>query len=97
MSKSLRGIISQKLLPRAGAAGRIGCVEIMIGNPTVNKLVEEGRSGQLYQAIAEGEFWGMQTMNQCLLNYCKAGLVDEEEALANAGNLTELKQMLRRP
>lgn len=97
LSKSLKGIISQKLIPRADTQGRIAAVEIMFGNPTVSKLVEEGRSGQLYQAVAEGGFWGMGTMNQCLVKYLKAGTITEEEALANAGNLTELKQMIRRP
>lgn len=97
MAKSLRGIVSQRLLPRRGAPGRIASVEILIGNPTISKLIEEGRSGSIYPAISEGSFWGMQTMNQCLEKYYKAGLIDEEEAMANAGNLTELKQMIRRP
>ena len=96
LSIALQGIISQKLIPRADAAARIAAVEIMIANPTISKLIEEGRSGQLYQAIAEGEFWQMQTMNQCLAKYCKSGIISEEEALANAGNVTELKQMMRR-
>lgn len=97
MSISLKGIVSQKLLPKADGVGRIAAVEIMIANPTTSKLVEEGRSAQIYQAISEGGFWGMQTMNQCLCNYYKEGLITEEEAHANAGNLTELKQMMRRP
>lgn len=95
MANSLRGIVSQKLLPRADGAGRIAAVEIMIATPTVSKLIEEGRSGQLHSAISEGGFWGMQTMNQCLVRYFKAGLVTEEEAVLNAGNITELKQMIR--
>jgi len=69
----------------------------MIATPTISKLIEEGRASQLYGAIAEGNFWGMQTMNQCLLKYFRAGLIAEEEAVANAGNVTELKQMMRRP
>ncbi|MDO8586953.1 MAG: type IV pilus twitching motility protein PilT [Armatimonadota bacterium] len=97
MATSLKGIISQTLLPRADGSGRIAAIEIMIANPTISKLIEEGRSGQLYGAISEGSFWGMQTMNQCLVNYFKQGLITEEEAHANAGNLTELKQLLRRP
>ncbi len=94
---SLRGVVSQKLVPRTDGTGRVGAVEVMIATPTVSKLVEEGRSSQLYAAIAEGNFWGMQTMNQCLLKYFRAGLISEEEALANAGNITEMKQMVRRP
>ncbi|OFX16647.1 MAG: type IV pili twitching motility protein PilT [Armatimonadetes bacterium RBG_16_58_9] len=96
MSVSLQGIVSQKLIPRSDKPGRIAAVEMMIANPTISKLIEEGRSGQLYQAIAEGEFWGMQTMNQCLARYAKEKIITEDEALANAGNVTELKQMLRR-
>ncbi len=68
-----------------------------MANPTVSKLLEDGRSSQMHQAIAEGGFWGMQTMNQCLDRYFKAGVIAEAEAVANAGNVTELKQMIRRP
>lgn len=96
MANCLRGIVSQKLLPRADGIGRIAAVEVMVATPTISKLVEEGRASQLYAAIGEGGFWGMQTMNQCLVRYFKDGLISEEEAFFNAGNLTELKQMLRR-
>ncbi|HEX5323942.1 MAG TPA: type IV pilus twitching motility protein PilT [Capsulimonadaceae bacterium] len=97
LSGSLRGVVSQKLLPRADNTGRVAAIEVMIATPTIAKLIEEGRASQLYPAIAEGNFWGMQTMNQCLLKYFKAGLITEEEAVANAGNVTEMKQMIRRP
>lgn len=97
LSKTLRGTISQRLLRRADTAGRIAAIEVMVGNPTITKLIEEGRSGQIYGAISEGAFWGMQTMNQCITKFFRAGLISEQDALMNAGNLTELKQMLRRP
>ncbi len=97
LSGSLKGVISQKLPPRADGTGRVGAVEVMVVTPTISKLIEEGRASQLYGAIAEGNFWGMQTMNQCLIKYVRAGLISEDEALANAGNVTEMKQMLRRP
>ena len=96
LSVALKGVISQRLLPRANGKGRVAVVEIMIASPTISKLLEEGRSSQIYQQLAEGDFYGMQTMNQCLASYYKSGLISEEEALANAGNYTELKQMLRR-
>jgi twitching motility protein PilT len=97
MSNSLRGIVSQKLVPRADGTGRVAGVEVLINTPTVAKLVEEGRFGMIYQHIAEGDYWGMQTMNQCLLRYYRAGLISEEDALVFAGNSTELRQMMRRP
>jgi twitching motility protein PilT len=97
LSSSLRGIVSQKLVPRSDGQGRVAGVEVMINTPTVAKLVEEGRFGMIYQHISEGEYWGMQTMNQCLLRYYRAGLINEEDALTYAGNSTELRQMMRRP
>ena len=96
LSTSLKGIISQKLVPRSDKDARVAAVEIMVANPTISKLIEEGRPGQIYQAIGEGDFWGMQTMNQCLDQFFKAGIISEDEALANAGNATELRQMMRR-
>ncbi|MCX6346071.1 MAG: type IV pilus twitching motility protein PilT [Armatimonadetes bacterium] len=96
LAVALKGVVSQKLVPKADGAGRVAAVEILIANPTVSKLLEEGRSGQIYTAISEGQFWEMQTMNQCLAKYCMDGIITEDEALAHAGNYTELKQMLRR-
>ena len=97
LAGSLKGVVSQKLLPRSDGTGRVAGIEIMVVTPTISKLIEEGRASQLYGAIAEGNFWGMQTMNQCLLKFFRAGLIAEEEAIANAGNVTEMKQMVRRP
>lgn len=96
LSTSLLGVASQKLVPRADGTGRVPAVEVMINTPTVAKLIEEGRASQIYSAINEGGYWGMQTMNQSLVKYWRAGVISEEDALTYAGNLTELKQMLRR-
>jgi twitching motility protein PilT len=97
MAGSLRGIVSQKLIPKVDGSGRVAAVEIMVAQPTVSKLIEEGRTGQLYSAISEGGYFGMQTMNQCLVSFFKQGFITEQEAMLSAGNVTELKQLIRRP
>jgi twitching motility protein PilT len=96
LSGSLLGIVSQKLVPRSDGTGRVVAVEVMINTPTVAKLIEEGRTSQIYSAMNEGGYWGMQTMNQSLIKYWRAGVVSEEDSMAYAGNNTELRQMLRR-
>lgn len=96
LSGSLRAIIAQKLIPRADGNGRVVANEILICTPTVSKAIEDGHFSDLYHMINEGGFWGMQTMNQSLLNYYKAGIITEEVALMNAGLASELKQMMRR-
>ena len=85
------------LIPRSDGSGRVAAVEVLINTPTIAKLVEEGRFGMIYPHVSEGDYWGMQTVNQCLVRYYRAGLISEEDALLFAGNSTELRQMMRRP
>ncbi len=96
MGNSLRAIIAQKLIPRDDGEGRVAALEILICTPTVSKAIEDGHFSDLYHLMNEGSFWGMQTMNQSLLRYVKAGVINEATALRNAGVASELKQMLRR-
>ena len=96
MANSLRAIIAQKLVPRADGKGRVAATEILVCTPTVQKMIEDGHFHDLYNAMNEGEFWGMQTMNQSLLRYVKAGVITEESAMQYAGVASELKQLLRR-
>lgn len=98
LSVSLRGVLSQKLLPRADGKGRVAAIEVMDVTPTIQKMLEDGKSDDIYSAIRQGgmeAYWGMQTMNQCLMRYFKAGIISEQDALSNSGQFTELKQLIR--
>ena len=97
LAKTLRGIISQKLVPTVDGKGRVCACEILNVSPTVAQYIEEGRSGMIYTAIKEGASqWKMQTMNMALDGYFKAGKITEEQAMEFAGIRSELRQMLRR-
>lgn len=96
LANSLKAVVSQKLVPRADGEGRVVVAEILICTPTVTKAIEDGHFGDIYHLMNEGGFWGMQTMNQGLARYVKAGIIAEEVALSYAGIVSELKQMLRR-
>jgi len=95
LGNALKAIVAQKLVPRSDG-GRIVCNEILICTPTVTKAIEDGNFGDIYNMMNEGAFWGMQTMNQCLARYVKAGIIAEDVALNYAGVVSELKQLLRR-
>jgi Tfp pilus assembly pilus retraction ATPase PilT len=45
--------------------------------------------------MEQGGFWGMKTMNQCLVKFVKDGVITPEEAEGHSSNLSELKQLLR--
>jgi twitching motility protein PilT len=96
LANSMRAIVAQKLVPRADGEGRVPANEILICTPTVSKAIEDGSFSDLYHLMNEGQFWGMQTMNQSLVKYVKAGIITEQAAMNYAGVPSELKQMLRR-
>jgi twitching motility protein PilT len=96
LSTTLRSVISQVLVPRIDETGRLAALEIMVVTPTIAKMIEDGATGEVYGAIDDGGFWGMQTMNQALVKHYQAARIGEEECTHYAGNSTEMRQMLRR-
>jgi len=96
LSNTLLGVIAQRLLKHALEVGRIPAVEIMTASPTVKKLIEEGRTGELYSTIKEGSHYGMITLNQSLASLYLKGLVALEEAEAASPNKAELRQLIKK-
>jgi twitching motility protein PilT len=85
MAGVLRGVISQRLLPRLGG-GRIPAVEVMVNNARIAELIRERRTEEISEAIAEGEFFHMQTFAEALIDLVLDGLVDRETAAGAATN-----------
>jgi len=81
----LRGVISQRLLPRRGG-GRIPAVEVMVSNARIADLIRERRTEDIPEAIEEGEFYQMQTFSKALLGLVLSGMVDRETAAGAASN-----------
>jgi twitching motility protein PilT len=84
MAGVLKGVVSQRLLPRAGG-GRVAAVEIMITNARIADLIRENKPEEITDAIAEGEFFSMQTFQKALIDKVLDGTVDREVA-ANASS-----------
>src|SRR6188472_4367616 len=81
----LRGVISQRLLPRAGG-GRVAALEVMVNNSRIQELIRENKPEFVPEAIAEGAFFQMQTMTAALIDLVVNGTVDHEIAAAAAPN-----------
>ena len=95
----LRGVISQRLLPKVGG-GRVAAVEVMVMNSRIADLIREARAEEITDAVAEGEFFQMQTFTQALIEHVLAGNVDREAAANAATNkhdfLVSLEQAEKR-
>jgi twitching motility protein PilT len=81
----LRGVISQRLLPRIDG-GRVAACEVMITNARISDLIRENRVGEIEDAIADGDFFKMQTFTQALIGLVLGEIVDTETAANAAGN-----------
>jgi twitching motility protein PilT len=81
----LRGVVSQRLLPKVDG-GRVAAVEVMVMNARIADLVREGRADEVTDAVAEGEFFQMQTFTQALIDHVLSGKVDREVAANAATN-----------
>jgi twitching motility protein PilT len=95
----LRGVVSQRLLPKVDG-GRVAAVEVMVMNARIADLIREGRADEITDAVAEGEFFQMQTFTQALIEHVLAGRVDREVAANAATNkhdfIVSLEQAIKR-
>ena len=96
MAAVLKGIISQRLVPRADGQGRVPAVEVMVTTETVRACIEDkDKTKMLKDVISSGTAqYGMQTFDQSLYFLLRQGLITEEEALLRATNVGEFKLRL---
>src|SRR5690348_10192355 len=95
VSESLRGVISQQLIPRADGKGRVLALEILTNTPAVANVIREARTYMLPGIIQTGKKQGMQLMDDALAELYKRGLITAEEACARAEQKHEVKQRLK--
>jgi len=96
MASALRGIVAQRLVPRAGGRGRVPAVEVLVVNARVAQRIVESRTHELVDEIVAGDLYGMQTFDQSLAQLYRDGLVTRADALEHAESPGELRFVLDR-
>jgi twitching motility protein PilT len=95
LAATLRGAVSQRLVPRLGGEGRVAVSEVMVVTGRVQDLIlNPQETGRITEVIAEGEYYGMQTFDQALLKHVAAGNIAEETAFEVASSAHDFKLML---
>jgi twitching motility protein PilT len=95
LAGSLRGIVSQRLVERHDTGGRVPAIEVLVANGRVfDKIVNAEETHEIEEIIAEGEFYGMQTFDQSLLDLYERGLIDLREALSASSRPHDLRLMI---
>ncbi len=93
VSESLRGIISQQLVPRQDGAGRALALEILVNTPAVANVIREAKTFMLPGIIQTGKKLGMKLMDDSLTELYHSGLISAEEAVSRAEQKPQMKQI----
>jgi twitching motility protein PilT len=93
ISTSLRGVVSQQLLPTKHKPGRIAALEVLINTSAVSNLIRQGKLDQLETAMQSGGNAGMQTMDSALMELVEKAFVSGRDAYQQANNKSKFERL----
>ncbi|MBQ8458979.1 type IV pilus twitching motility protein PilT [bacterium] len=95
IANTLRGTISQKLVPTQEGGTRVPAAEVLVVTPTVKDFIQKDELEQIYELVKKGSFNNMTTMNMSLYRLFTEGKISQEVAVSYSDNKSELEQMMR--
>ncbi|MEW6067786.1 MAG: type IV pilus twitching motility protein PilT [Nitrospirota bacterium] len=97
LSFVLEAILAQQLIAKKSGKGRVLAIELLVPNPAIRNLIREDKIHQVYSMMQTGQAkFGMQTMNQSLVELYSKGLISYEDAVARSPVIEEIVPMLQR-
>jgi twitching motility protein PilT len=95
IGSTLKGAVSQRLVPTIDGSGRIACCEVLRMTGRVRDMITDpAQTGKLPEVIAEGSFYGMQTFDQHLFEHLKSGRVEMDTAIQFATSPHDFKLLV---
>jgi twitching motility protein PilU len=95
LSLNLKGMISQRLIPKKDRKGRVPAIEILLNTPLISDLIFKGEVHEIKEIMAKSRELGMQTFDQALFELYEAGLISYEDAMRNADSMNELRLQIK--
>jgi twitching motility protein PilT len=92
LSTSLRGVVSQQLIPKPDKQGRVAALEILINTPAVANLIRQGKMDQLENAMQSGAATGMRLMDMAIQALLDSRQISGKEAFKKAINKSRFEQ-----
>lgn len=94
VSESLRGVVSQQLIPRKDGTGRVMAMEVLLNSPAIAANVRDGKTFMIPGTMQTGKGVGMITMDESLRNLYTSGLIDREETYSRCEDKQNMKIFL---
>jgi twitching motility protein PilU len=95
LSLNLKGLVSQRLVPRKGAPGRAVAIEILLNTPLISDLIFKGQVHDIKELMKKSRELGMQTFDQSLFDLHESGQITYEDALRNADSVNDLRLAIK--
>ncbi|MEJ2589315.1 MAG: type IV pilus twitching motility protein PilT [Deltaproteobacteria bacterium] len=97
LADGLRAVVAQNLFKRVDKKGRVACLEIMIGTPAVRNLIREGKTFQIPSMIQTGKKYGMQTLDDAIMDLLKRRIISPDAAYAKCNDKDKFRPYLKNP
>ena len=95
LSLNLKGLISQRLIPKLGETGRIPAIEVMLNTPLMSDMIFKGEVHEMKALMAKSNEAGMQTFDQALYDLYEAKKITFEDALRNADSVNDIRLRIK--
>ena len=95
LSLNLKGMVSQRLIPRKQSKGRVVAIEIMLNSPLISDLIFKGHVHEIKEIMKKSRELGMQTFDQALFDLHEADKISYEDALRNADSVNDLRLAIK--
>jgi twitching motility protein PilT len=97
LADALRAVVAQSLFRRVDTPGRVAALEILLATPAVRNLIREGKIHQIATTIQTGRKFGMQSMDDAILDHLLAGRVSPNDAYNYCSDKGKFRQYLTSP
>lgn len=97
LADGLRAVVAQTLFKRIDKKGRVAALEIMIANPAVRNLIREGKTFQIPSMIQTGKKYGMQSLDDAIMEHLKSKRISPDDAYNKANDKAKFRPFLKNP
>lgn len=97
LADGIRAVVAQNLFRRRDGKGRVAAVEIMIATPAVRNLIREGKTFQIPSMMQTGHKYGMQTLDDGIMELLNKKIINPDEAYTKANDKTKFLPFLKKP
>jgi twitching motility protein PilU len=95
LSLNLKGLISQRLIPKQDGKGRAAAVEILLNSPLISDMIFKGEVSEIKEIMKKSRNIGMQTFDQALFDLYETNVITYEDALRNADSVNDLRLTIK--